>query len=79
MVSCDTSGSLVDGTCSFPGCGEPSTEQLDLPVCDRHCVHVYRSVQLLMDLTASHVSSPTAEQVATARLVALTAPRTASS
>lgn len=61
--------------CVFPECSESVTEQLDLPLCDRHCIKVFRSVQMLLDLTASHVTPPTAEQVATTRLSGLTHPR----
>lgn len=56
--------------CVFPDCVEPVTEQLELPLCDRHCIKVYRSMQVLLDVTAKHVSPPTALQVAQANLTA---------
>jgi hypothetical protein len=43
--------------CVFPDCVEPVTEQLELPLCDRHCIKVYRSMQVLLDVTIPSATS----------------------
>lgn len=41
--------------CVFPTCGHTVTDKVDhLPLCDRHMVEVYRTVQQLMDVVKAH-------------------------
>ena len=70
MARSDKPHQVGAAACVFPDCVEPVTEQLELPLCDRHCIKVYRSMQVLLDVTAKHVSPPTALQVAQANLTA---------
>jgi hypothetical protein len=56
--------------CVFPDCVAPVTERLELPLCDRHCIKVYRRMQVLLDVTAKHVSPPSALHAPQANLTA---------
>lgn len=48
MARIDRPGYIRETECVFPNCERPVTERLDLPLCDRHAVDVYRAVHELM-------------------------------